>query len=242
MDIGVIGGIIFLAILVFVIIFELRKSSNKKAVSEFLNGLGEEIYNVVIDTIRNADPSLFKDVEAFEAAIISNIYDNVWDYVEKVAIDSLEVDTITKAVFKCIDKKTIVKFIDAILENKEGYTRIRDAYGAYQLETSNVESEDAKLVEEYADQSQYVEESKNEDLEAATEVEPTAEELAVLNPPKEEEDDKFNVEDDTMELITDKPEIITSYDKNGNALYYEVDANGKKTRVSKAYALSKMNQ
>ena len=43
---------------------------------------------------------------------------------------------------------------------------------------------------------------------------------------------------DAMEIITDKPIIVTATDKNGNTLYYEVDSNGKKKRVGKDYAKS----
>ena len=64
--------------------------------------------------------------------------------------------------------------------------------------------------------------------------------MAAINPQREEEED-FNAEDDSMEIVTDKKEIITAKSKTGHDLYYEVDVDGKKKRVSKEYALQHMN-
>ena len=90
----------------------------------------------------------------------------------------------------------------------------------------------------YADIS--AETSNDDELAPAEDKAHTEEEIAAINPQREEEED-FDAEDDSMEIVTDKKEIITTKSKTGQDLYYEVDVDGKKKRVSKEYALLHMD-
>jgi hypothetical protein len=104
------------------------------------------------------------------------------------------------------------------------------------------DKEDDELQEEYSDQSLYVEDASEFELPPAEEKEIPPEELAKIIPPVEEEDETLDLEDDSVELIVDKAEIIKTTDKNGKELYYEIDENGRKTRISKAVALQKLGE
>jgi hypothetical protein len=104
------------------------------------------------------------------------------------------------------------------------------------------DKEDDKLQEEYSDQSLYVEDASEFELPPAEEKEIPPEELAKIIPPVEEEDETLDLEDDSVELIVDKAEIIKTTDKNGKELYYEIDENGRKSRISKAAALQKLGE
>lgn len=239
MDYSVIGGIAILAILIFVIFMELRKSADKKAAGKFLEDLKDQIVNIVLDTINSGDPSKYKTLQEFEEALLENIYSNVWDFVSNKAQESSDTDIITKAIFKCISKDTVIKFIDAIIEKNDIVSLMVNNYGTNAIEQSNIEEEDKALEAEYSDQTQYIEESNADDLPAAEPESHTEEELSSINPQTDNEE-LFDVEDDSMEIITDKKEIITTTSKSGQTLYYEIDENGKKTRVSKEYALKNM--
>ncbi len=236
MNYGVLGGIVILAILIFVVVMELRKSADKKEAGKFLEDLGDEIIKIVLDTVNSSEPEEYKTLQEFEEALLENIYSNVWDFVSTKAQDSADTDVITKAIFKCINKDMVVKFITTIVENNDIKTKITDVYGVNAIENSTVEEEDKALETEYADQTQYVEESNDEDLPVAEPETHSEEEVAALNPQIDEEE-AFDAEDDSMEVVTDKKEIITTTSKSGQTLYYEIDENGKKTRVSKDYAL-----
>lgn len=225
---GTIGGILFLCIIVLVIIIELKRYSDKKKVEDFINGLGDKILEIILETINDINPKGFSNLENFRNIVLQNIYSAVWDYVAYTAEDAVEVDQITRTVFKLIDKETVVDFID----NLEIDDLIAKAYNKKDIPELEEEVE-----EDYSDQTQYVEDVTEMELPPAEEKEIPEEELAKIIPPKDEEDENIDMEDDSMEIITDKKMIIKTMSKNGQELYYEVDENGKKSRVSKAYAL-----
>lgn len=242
MELSVILGIVILAILVLVVFIEIRRFSDKKRATEFIEGIGDKILEVILRTINESKPDMFDNLVDFEAFLIEAIYNNVWDFVADKANESEEVDLITKSVFKFIDKESVIRFINRILNKRGLYDTMANKYGSYSITNIMENEEDQKLQEEYSDSENYVEDSSLVKLEDAKVVEPSEEEKANLNPSKDEEEE-FDINDDSMELIVeDEPEIISTKDKNGNTLYYEIGKDGKKKRVSKEYALANMEK
>ena len=242
MNAGTIGGFIVLVILVIAVIVALKKSQDKKALENFLNGLGDKILEIVLETINDINPRDYDTYEAFSKIVIKNVYVAVWDYVSITAQEAVEVDNITKAVFKLIDKETVVKFIDALFDKESINENLLNVYGSTKIEDMHEDKEDEQLQEEYSNEELYYENVDNEDLLPAEEKEIPQEELEKLIPPREDEEEEVDIEDDTVEILVDKKEIIQVLDKNDNILYYELDKNGKKTRVSKEYALANMGK
>lgn len=239
---GILIGLVVLLIFVFVIVMELRKSSDKKAAINFLQDLGDEILDVILKTISETSPKDFKSLEDFNNHLVEKIYNQVWDFITEKASSDNVIDKVTKAVFTYVDGDTLVKFINDIMEQNGITDKIANDFAAYSIEegSDSIVEEDKKLEEEYSDKDQYIETSNDDELAPAEDKAPTEEEIAAINPQREEEED-FNVEDDSMEIVTDKKEIITAKSKTGQDLYYEVDVDGKKKRVSKEYALQHMN-
>lgn len=239
---GILIGLVVLLIFIFVIVMELRKSSDKKAAVNFLQDLGDEILNVILKTISETFPKDFKSLEDFNNHLVDKIYNQVWDFVSEKAAGDNVIDKVTRAVFTYIDGDTLVKFINDIMDQNGITDKIANDFAAYSIEeySDSVVEEDKKLEEEYSDENQYVETSNDDELAPAEDKDPTEEEIAAINPQREEEED-FNAEDDSMEIVTDKKEIITTKSKTGQDLYYEVDVDGKKKRVSKEYALQHMD-
>ena len=239
---GILIGLIVLLIFVFVIVMELRKSSDKKAAVNFLQDLGDEILNVILRTISETSPKDFNSLEDFNNHLVEKIYNQVWDFITEKASSDNVIDKVTKAVFTYVDGDTLVKFINDIMEQNGITDKIANDFAAYSIKecSDSIVEEDKKLEEEYSDKDQYVETSNDDELAPAEDKAPTEEEMAAINPQREEEED-FDAEDDSMEIVTDKKEIITAKSKTGQDLYYEVDVDGKKKRVSKEYALQHMN-
>ena len=234
---GIICGIVILIIFIFVIVMELRKSSDKKAASNFLQGLADEILTIILETINKVSPKDFNTLNDFYMYAIDEIYSNVWDFVTEKATSDDSIDRLTAAVFKYVDADRMESFINALISNNGIEDKIANQYAAYNIKNfDHVVDEDKKLEEEYADEEQYIEISNDEDLAPTEEKTYTEKEIAAINPQREEEEE-FDVDDDSMEIITDKKEIITATSKTGQTLYYEVDVNGNKKRVSKDYAL-----
>ena len=239
---GILISLVVLLIFVFVIVMELRKSSDKKAAVNFLQDLGDEILDVILRTISETSPKDFNSLEDFNNHLVDKIYNQVWNFITVKASSDDVIDKVTKAVFTYADGDTLVKFINDIMEQNGIIDKIANDFAAYSIEegSDSIVEEDKKLEEEYSDKDQYIETSNDDELAPAEDKSHTEEEIAAINPQREEEED-FNVEDDSMEIVTDKKEIITAKSKTGQDLYYEVDVDGKKKRVSKEYALQHMN-
>ena len=236
--ISIFAGLFILAILIFITLFTIVKSSgSKKKAKEFLMGLYDNLLNLMIDTIAGFDPKNYSSVEEFEATILYTIYDRCWDYVSHELESGFENNEIIKAVFKRIDKDFLIQFIDKIIEEAGISDKIKNKFGCVAISSGEIEKADQEAAEHFADESQYVENSDDVELNPAEPIVPSEEELAALNPQKDDEEE-FNPEDESMEVLDDKPEIISVQDKRGRTLYYEVDSSGKKKQVSKAYAES----
>lgn len=242
MNVGIVGGCLVLIILIIAVVVALKKTTDKKNVDKFINDLGDRILSIVLETINDVDPANFNNFNEFNSVVITNVYNAVWDFVSYTAEEELAEDAITKTVFKLIDKEKVVEFLNALFDSQNINQTIQDNYGRYTIQKMIEDDEDSELQEEYSDQSLYVENASDFELPLAEEKEIPPEELAKIIPPVEEEDETLDLEDDSVELIVDKTEIIKTTDKNGKELYYEVDKNGKKSRIPKATALQKLGE
>ena len=66
---GILISLVVLLIFIFVIVMELRKSSDKKTAVNFLQDLGDEILDVILKTISETSPKDFKSLEDFNFAL-----------------------------------------------------------------------------------------------------------------------------------------------------------------------------
>jgi hypothetical protein len=246
MNYGTIAGIVLLAIIIFIIVVKFKSSSDKDKAKKFIENLADNLVQIMISTIGRYSPEDFEILEDFENTILSSIYEETWDYISGIAEEDVELDILTKSVFKYIKKDAVVDFVNELIMNRNMTKDIEDIYGSYAISNSNIEEEDKKLEEEYSDDSMYLESLGDditiEDVEGPVE-EPvhSKEELESIIPPRDE-DEEFNIEDDSMEIIVDKKEIVSIKAKNGQILYYELDKNGKKKRVSKDYAMQHLSK
>ena len=243
--ITIIGGIIVLGIIIGVTALMIKKRNNNdtKAAIEFLNGLGNELLNIIITTVKDIDPSEIDSAEEFEVIVLNNVYDKSWDYVQEQINLRLADDSIIKTIINIVDKDYVIRFIDELCE-KSGLTEnIQGEYAAYRLSVNNTEEQDEALAAEYSDEEKYhTEEVTEEDLEPAEDPVHTEEELANLNPQKDEEKE-FDATDESMELLPEDDElgkVIAIKDSIGRWCFYEFDKEGKKNRISKAEALPKL--
>ena len=242
-----IGAILVLAIMVGVGALLIRKKNNNntKAAVEFLEGLGDELIKIIVTTIKDIDPSKIDSVEEFEITVLNAVYDNAWDYVAEEMNKRLDDDSIIKTILNIIDKDYVIKFIDTLCE-KAGITdSIQGEYMSYRLSVNNTEEQDEALAEEYADEEKYfTEEVEDEHLEPATEPVHTEEEIAALNPQRDEEEE-FDAADESMEIIPEEDEVgkvLAIKDSIGRWCFYELDDEGKKNRISKAEAIPRLKE
>lgn len=252
----IIYGIALIIILVAIICFivTMRRQKGKEGADEFIYGLSDEMVKMALEIIGNFNPADYDSIEEFESTCLSNIYTKLWEYVSQQAKEKLEDGNILKLVFQYIDADAVIKVIDKIFTEQEIFAKVENRYAEYNLENKQEVPEANYSESEYFEN----EEAKPEDLEPATLVTDDnglkyddsisiVEEAPVeINPPREEGEEEFNIEDDSMEIIPDPEEkkstIIVSTDKNGKERYYEIQPDGKKKQVKKDYALSIMDR
>lgn len=243
--ITIIGGIIVLAIVIGVVTLVIKKkNNNSQAAIEFLEGLGDELLVIIVKTVKEIDPATIDSIEEFEVIVLNSIYEKTWDYVEDQINTRLTDDSLMKTIMAIVDKEYVIKFIDQLCE-KTGITdSIQGEYAAYRLSVNKPEEVDAAMIKEFSDGEKYHEEASDEDLAPAEDTIHTEEEIAALNPQRDEEE-SYDVEDDSMEFIPEDEEIgkvMVTKDKLGRWLFFEIDAEGKKTRLSKAEAIPRLKE
>lgn len=241
MDWGMISGIIVLIILTISVFVAFKKFKNDKEVEKFIDGLGDMILEITLETINDMSTEGFTDFGEFNKQLIDNIYAATWDYVSYTAEEAVEVNQITKTVFKLINKDTVRNFVNNILEENGVYDKM---YNKFALNKIEVLLDNQEPDEVYDSNEYFTEEVVNpEDLQPAGEKQYTEEELeeiANLNPPTDDENEFVDLEDDSVEIMVDHKEIVSQTSKNGQVRYYELDQDGKKTQVTKEYALQHM--
>jgi hypothetical protein len=208
-----IGGIVVLACVAFIFYIKLKSNKkseeNQKLASEFLSGLSDNIESTIVSIINEADIDKYNSLDELEIDILQKIYDETWNYLYVEIIKASKNDIITAAVSKLINKEYLIKFIDNtfkgnMFENVEA--KWIDKF------SKNNEQNDQELQNEFSG-TDYNENFDEDDLEPASEEEISEEELAKLNPPREDGEEEYNSEDSSMEIVEEDDDIYI--DKSG---------------------------
>ena len=98
------------------IIYTVKKSGDKKEANKFLEGLADELKDMILKLIRNSDPSIIKDITEddiikIEEIIIRNIYEVAWNYIQKVVEEKSKEDSdfFTKAILALLENREFVE-------------------------------------------------------------------------------------------------------------------------------------
>lgn len=230
---SIIIGLVIAAIVCFATYYKRKKDSdNQQAAERFLEDLADNIFDTIMTIIHQFDPSLYNNVEEFEKDVLKRIYDTVWNYLSVKSQEAYYDNIIIKAVLNKLDKQFILDFIDGLLARDNVYNIIRSAYAAPVIESGEMESEDEKMEKEFSNPEEYFEIVEPCDLEPAEE-----EEIDESNLNPQKDDGEPITDDDTSIEEISPSNIISKKDKNGNVLYYILDENNKKKRISKEEAL-----
>ena len=209
------GVILCLIILAVVIRFKSKPSAyDKEEAEKFLKGLSETFYNKMLSIVSTVDINSFSSLEDLEVSILNEIYDVIWDYVEEELEEASKSDIITAMVLKVLNKNFVIKFVDKLIEEYKINDNLCSKWNK-KLESASetIEAEDKDLQEKFSNSEEFIEEFSENDLKEAENVEPTAEDLASIIPPSDEEKEYNPEEDESVELIDDE-------------IY--IDANGRK--------------
>lgn len=213
--ITIIGGIIILGLIIVAVVIRLKSkpsANDKQEAENFLKGLSETFYNKILDIVSNIDIGSFSSLEELEISILNDIYDELWKYTEEELKEASKTDIITAMVLKVLNKDFVIKFIDTLITEYEINDKLASKWNKkIEAVVENSETEDKELQEKFENSNDYIEEFSEDDLKPAEEIVPTEEELAMINPPTEEEKEYNPEEDNSVEIIEDD----TFIDSNG---------------------------
>ena len=199
-----VGGVIILILIIIAIVIRLKthpSEADKDAAKKFLEGLEKTFYNKMLEIVTNIDFTKYDSISTMEANILCDIYDTIWDYVQNKTKDLANEDILTALVVKVLDKQFVYDFIDTLIAKYKINEVIEEAWNKnFKDKSDEAVEEDKALQDKFKDQSEYVENSSDKDLEPAKTITPTEEELSKLNPPRDEEEE-YNPDDESMELV-----------------------------------------
>ena len=213
----IIGTALFLIIAIVMIVYRLKsKSIDNDMAKEFLEGLTDNIHDEIIAILNNFNTNIskFNTIEEFEVNILMQIYDSTWKYVEAEVSRYSKDDVLFAILSNVIDKEYVEKFVSNLIDDIGLSARLESMWIDKIELISNQEAEslDNELQNEFANEELYFEESFLEELPLAQEEEISPEELEKLNPQVDEEE-SFNPEDSSMEVVEEEDEFY--YDDNG---------------------------
>ena len=221
-------GLGFIIIIIgAVVIRSIKKTGDKQEATDFLEGLTNEIKDLILKTIRSfsIDDLTNLDQESvakIENEILKSIYDTCWNYIRNVVENNIDKnqDFFTQAVLALLENREFVEEFIRKLITSESLVSIIHTKAASLTETKVEErmlaneEEDKELQEEFSDQDKYIEEVKDEDqTHGEVKEEPTEEELSKLNPQVDEPEELDPENDPSVELIDENEDIY--YDKSG---------------------------
>lgn len=223
----VIGGIIVVALIVAAIVIRFKNNPtayDKELAKNFIEGLGDTIYKKIVNIINNIDFSIYESLAELEVDILTQIYDEIWVYVEGQLEEAAKDDVLTALAIKVINKEYVDKFIDGIMEQFAVNDTLSTSWDDHMEKmVGDIEKEDERIQDEYNDPEQYNESFENEDLPLAEEVVPTDEEISSLslNPPSEEAE-VYEDGDESVEVLEETEEVVAAEDN------FLVDEHGRK--------------
>lgn len=219
-----IGLGVLLIIGIAIVVVSIKKTGDKKEAREFLEGLAEQLKDVMLDVISKInikDLSDITNIEKIEADILQKVYDAAWNYIQKVVENNADdnKDFFTKAILALLNNREFVEsFIKELVNGNIAniiWSKSRTIlYDTAQGKLDESEAEDEKLQEEFSDKDKYIEEVTDEDqTHGEAKEEPTEEELAKLNPQVDEPEELDPENDSSVEVVDVDDEIY--YDKSG---------------------------
>ena len=221
----IIGGIII--ILGFAVTFFVRlklkstKEANKSA-EEFIKGLSDEFYSIMVKIIQNIDFSAIdiSSLEEYEAMILEDIYSEIYDYTKSKLEEAAEDDILSTIALQLFTKKYISKFADKIFENGHVESLIKDSWSKYfESKINFIEGIQDVAIGHDIDGNEiiYSGDDYNEDFDEKNDL-PVAEDeiidqeaLSKVIPPSDNEETPFN--EDVIE--TDEDDLSYYIDNNG---------------------------
>ena len=254
--ISIIGGIIIVLIFAVVFIYRTTKNNkNKQAAQDFVSGLADEFYKLILKEIKEFKIDNFDSIEEYTTELLNKIYNTIYDYTIKAAEEAAQTDALISLAIKMIDKDLIIKIVDQVIEKGNINGIIKDNWSKYfELKSEQILEVPDESIGHDIDGNEiiYTGTEYNEDFDEKNDLPVVDKEIVNENdlsniiPPSDNEESSFNediiAEEDIIESsldinninIEDTDEIAISYstdnnisDENKDESFF-IDKNGRK--------------
>ena len=209
---------IIISLVVFIILIGLisfsiyikRRAKGKEIAKIFLEGLRDNIYNNMLKVIKKFKYNNYDNLVGIETAVIKEMISSSVEYVQNEIIES---PTLTRfAINFLYTTDTIENFVKIVVNSIDVSKNIEKQLGdKYEEFVKNTIAEEEKYTEEFKNNNYYEsdEDVKLEYTENRELTEEEKEEIKNLNPQTDEEE-SFNKDDDSMEVIDESKYYIDS--------------------------------
>lgn len=203
----IVGGILILAIIIGVMIIRYKSKPtvyDKDQAEKFLKGLSDAIYVKIVDIINNFDLFKIENIEDFEASILLDIYNTIWDYIEGELKEAAKKDILTAMALKVLNREYVEQFLDILMKENGLVDKMWDKWDKFnENKIDSIEENDRSLQEQFSDPEQYNEDFNPKDLPVAEEQEVNEDEMGDINPPTDEDPEYNDESDSSVESIED---------------------------------------
>lgn len=203
----VIGSILILAIIIGVMIIRYKSKPtiyDKDQAEKFLKGLSDAIYEKIVNIINNFDISIIESIEDFQASILIDIYNTIWDYVEGELKVAAQKDILTAMALKVLNREYVEQFLDILMKENGLVDKMWDKWNRFiEDKSGKIEEQDQSLQQQFSDPEQYNEDFDPKDLPVAEEQEIDKEEIEKIIPPIDEEPEYDEESDSSVEIVKD---------------------------------------
>ena len=173
--------------------------ADKLRAEDFLNGLRDHVLASIAEILKDFDYSSYTDFAQLEYDLITKVSDTCNGYIQEELAKST--DILSTMVLKVLQSGMIEEFVRQCMEHmkvdKAAEAVLADKIAEYQEIAIEME---AQYKAAYADPTKYVENPEDIVYEDPTPEVIPEEELNKLNPQRDEEE-SYNAEDDSMEIV-----------------------------------------
>lgn len=204
--------IIVIGLSTFLYFYYKHHKQGEDEANKFLDGLTDTIFTKLLDIIKSFNYDDYDDLVGIEVKIIGEMVDCAKEYIKEELSKSH--DMISILAQKILTDEFIEKFVNKIIDTINLPETIELQLGdKFEKFNKEIVEEDKKLTEEYSDSKIYFKDEK--DISEAKDLSiPNLEELIATNDveiiqPREDEEE-FNSEDSSMEIIPDSTTYVDS--------------------------------
>lgn len=207
-------GICLLAVVGFWLYKKYKSMPDGDAkLQELFNSMQSIVIGNIIEALENLNiADLSKSLAEIEAQFIESIYEDIWNLFDKEIEKVADTDNVLYlALRKAITKEKVEAYVATIFATEDIQNKIIDIYNiAISKKVEEMEKEDEKLAAEMeAYENGEVEAEPVEELDPMVDSMVPREEQTII-PPSEEESETVSVDDESIEIIEEVPNVEES--------------------------------